>query len=79
MSQQFYVVVNQVLVFAILMLIGFVMAKARVMTTDVLNGLSKLIVNLLLPCLIFYMIIGNGITIQHILASRTWALAILLM
>ena len=79
MSQQFYVVVNQVLVFAILMLIGFVMAKARVMTTDVLNGLSKLIVNLLLPCLIFYMIIGNGITIQYILASRTWALAILLM
>ncbi len=79
MSQQFYVVVNQVLVFAILMLIGFVMAKARVMTADVLNGLSKLIVNLLLPCLIFYMIIGNGITVQHILANRTWALAILLM
>ncbi len=79
MSQEFYVVVNQVLVFAILMLIGFVMAKAKVMTGDVLNGLSKLIVNLLLPCLIFYMIIGNGVTIQSILANRTYALAILLM
>ena len=44
MSQQFYVVVNQVLVFGILMLIGYVMAKAKVLTADVLNGLSKLIV-----------------------------------
>ena len=79
MSQQFYVVVNQVLVFAFLMLIGFVMAKAKVMTSDVLSGLSKLIVNLLLPCLIFYMIIGNGNTVQHILANRNWALAIILM
>ena len=60
MSQQFYVVVNQVLVFGILMLIGYVMAKAKVLTADVLNGLSKLIVKLLLPCLIFYLIIGNG-------------------
>ncbi len=29
MSQQFYVVVNQVLVFGILMLIGYVMAKSQ--------------------------------------------------
>lgn len=79
MSQEFYIVVNQVLVFAILMLIGFVMAKAKVLTSDVLNGLSRLIVNLLLPCLIFYMIVGNGITVQHIFANRTYALGLLLM
>lgn len=79
MSQEFYIVVNQVLVFAILMLIGFVMAKAKVLTNDVLNGLSRLIVNLLLPCLIFYMIVGNGITVQHIFANRTYALGLLLM
>ena len=71
MSQEFYIVVNQVLVFAILMLIGFVMAKAKVLTSDVLNGLSRLIVNLLLPCLIFYMIVGNGITVQHNFSNRT--------
>ena len=79
MSQEFYIVVNQVLVFAILMLIGFVMAKTKVLTSDVLNGLSRLIVNLLLPCLIFYMIVGNGITVQHIFANRTYALGLLLM
>ena len=79
MSQQFYVVVNQVLVFGILMLIGYVMAKAKVLTADVLNGLSKLIVKLLLPCLIFYLIIGNGITVQSIIANRRFALALLLM
>lgn len=79
MSQEFYIVVNQVLVFTILMLIGFVMAKAKVLTSDVLNGLSRLIVNLLLPCLIFYMIVGNGITVQHIFANRTYVLGLLLM
>lgn len=79
MSQQFYVVVNQVLVFGILMLIGFVMAKAKVLTADVLNGLSKLIIKLLLPCLIFHLIIGNGITISYILANRVFALALLLL
>lgn len=79
MSQQFYVVVNQVLVFGILMLIGFVMAKVHILTTDVLNGLSKLIVKLLLPCLIFYLIIGNGITIQYIIANRSFAVALLLL
>ncbi|MBR4944120.1 MAG: AEC family transporter [Peptococcaceae bacterium] len=79
MSQHFYIVVNQVMVFAILMLIGFIMAKAKVMTTDLLNGLAKLIVNLLLPCLIFYIIVGNGITVQQILDNRTYALGILLM
>lgn len=79
MSQQFYIVVNQVLVFAILMLIGFVMAKAGVLGSDVLNGLSRLIIKLLLPCLIFHLIIGNGITISYILANRNFALALLLM
>lgn len=79
MSQQFYVVVNQVLVFGILMLIGFVMAKVHILTSDVLNGLSKLIIKLLLPCLIFYMIIGNGITVQRIIANRNLALGLLLM
>lgn len=78
MSQQFYVVVNQVLVFGILMLIGFVMAKVKVLTTDVLNGLSKLIVKLLLPCLIFYLIIGNGITIGKIYDNGIFAVALLI-
>ncbi|MBQ5707241.1 MAG: AEC family transporter, partial [Peptococcaceae bacterium] len=60
MTSQFYIVLNQVLVFGILMLIGFVMAKVKVLTQDVLNGVSKLIVQLLLPCMVFHLIIGNG-------------------
>lgn len=79
MSQTFFVVVNQVLLFGILMIIGYVMARAKVLTADVLNGLSKLIVKLLLPCLIFYLIVGNGITVQRILANRSFALALLLL
>lgn len=78
MTGQFYIVLNQVLVFGILMLIGFVMAKVRVLTQDVLSGLSKLIVQLLLPCMIFHMIIGNGITIHQLVANRTYALGVLL-
>lgn len=78
MTQQFYIVVNQVMVFGILMCIGFLMAKVKVLTQDVLSGLSKLIVQLLLPCLIFYLIIGNGITMQHLIANRVYALAVLL-
>ena len=79
MSQQFYIVVNQVIMFAVLMLIGFVMAKAGVLGNDVLNGLSKLIVKLLLPCLIFHLIIGNGVTIQRIWDNCYFAAALLLM
>lgn len=79
MSQQFYVVVNQVLVFGILMLIGYGMAKAKVLTADVVNGLATLIVKLLLPCLTFHLIIGNGITVQYILDNRKFALAVLLL
>lgn len=79
MSQTFFVVVNQVLMFGILMLIGYVMAKTKVLTADVLNGLSKLIVKLLLPCLIFYLIVGNDITVQRIFANRNFALALLLL
>lgn len=79
MSQTFLVVVDQVLMFGILMLIGYVMAKSKVLTTDVLNGLSKLIVKLLLPCLIFYLIVGNGITVQCILENSNFALALLLL
>ena len=75
---QFYIVLNQVLVFGILMLIGFIMAKVKVLTQDVLNGLSKLIVQLLLPCMVFYLIIGNGITINQLIANRTYALGALL-
>ena len=78
MTSQFYIVLNQVLVFGILMLIGFVMAKVKVLTQDVLNGVSKLIVQLLLPCMVFHLIIGNGITIDHLLANRSYALGALL-
>ena len=78
MTQQFSIVVNQVLVFGILMIIGFIMAKVKVLTQDVLNGLSKLIVQLLLPCMIFYLIIGNGITMQHLLANKAFLLGLLL-
>lgn len=79
MTQQFYVVVNQVLVFAVLMLIGFAMAKVGSLNSEVLNGLSRLIVKLLLPCLIFHIIVSGGVTVQRIADNRLFALALLII
>lgn len=79
MGQTFFVVVNQVLLFGILMLIGYVMASAKVLTNDVLNGLAKLIVKLLLPCFVFYLIVNNAVTVQQLLAHGKFALALLLI
>ena len=78
MTGQIDIVVNQIIIFAILMAIGFIAAKANVLTKDVLNALSRLIVVILLPALIFSIIADSGVTTGEFLNSGKFALGVTL-
>ena len=78
MTGQIDIVVNQIIIFAILMAIGFIAAKANVLTKDVLNALSRLIVVILLPALIFSIIADSGVKTGEFLNSGKFALGVTL-
>ena len=78
MTGQIEVVFNQIIIFSILMVIGFIAAKTSVLTKDVLNALSKLIVKLILPALIFSIIASSGVTAQEFLISGRFAFGVVL-
>lgn len=71
------VVINQVIQFVILMAAGFIAAKCKVLTKSILEGVMKLIVKVLLPCLIFKVVAGSGVTAGDYISSAGFALAIL--
>lgn len=50
---QFFIVLNQLISFLIMMIIGFLAAKLSVVSEEFLDGLSKLIMRIILPILIF--------------------------
>lgn len=77
MSGQVVVVVNQVTIFAILMTIGFISAKTTVLTKNGLDDLSRLIVRIILPALIFS-IVAKGVTVEEFLISGRFALCVVL-
>jgi len=70
---QIDLVINQIVIFAILMAIGFIAAKAKALNKDMLNALSKLIVIILLPALIFSIIADSGVTAGAFLDSGSFA------
>lgn len=76
MSRQMAIVINQILVFSILMTIGFAAAKMKVLTKDTLAVVSKLIVKIILPALIFSVVAGSGATIKDFVISGRFALAV---
>ena len=76
MTGQIDIVLNQIVIFAILMAIGFVAVKAKALTRDTLNALSKLIVLIILPALIFSIIAGSGVTLNDFLASGPFAVGV---
>ncbi len=78
MAVQLDIVINQIIIFAILMAIGFIAVKAKALTKDSLNALSKLIVMIILPALIFSIIAGTGITIADFLANGAYAIGVAL-
>ena len=60
------------------MAIGFVAVKAKALNKDALNALSKLIVMIILPALIFSIIAGSGITATDFLANGAFAIGVAL-
>lgn len=75
---QMGIVINQIAIFAILMAIGFIAVKAKALTKDALNALSRLIVMVILPALIFSIIAGSGITVSDFLANGAFAVGVAL-
>lgn len=77
MGGQIAVVFNQIIVFAILMTIGFIAAKTNVLTKEGLNALSKLIVRIIIPALIFSIIADSGVTTEEFLMSGRFAIGVI--
>ena len=78
MTGQMTVLLNQMMIFAILMAVGFAAAKAKVITREGLHALSALIVKVILPALIFSIIAGSGVTIHEFFISGRFAAGVLL-
>ncbi|QGG46462.1 AEC family transporter [Heliorestis convoluta] len=77
MTNPIEIILQQIMVFALLMTIGFIAAKAKVLTKEGLGHLAKLVVNIILPALIFTIITGSGMTPQDLLVGYQFALAVL--
>lgn len=71
------VVANQVAEFFFLMAVGFTAAKCGVLTRQILEGLMRLIVKILLPCLILKVVAGSGTTAADYAGNAGFAAAIL--
>ena len=78
MTGQIVVVVNQIIIFAILMVVGFIGAKTNVITKDGLSALSKLIIKIILPALIFSIVADSGVTAKEFLISGRFTIGVLL-
>lgn len=76
MDKQLVVVTNQIVIFAILMVIGFIAAKMQVFTKEALSVISRLIVKILLPALIFSVVAGSGVTVNDFFISGRFAIAV---
>lgn len=78
MDKQLLVVTNQIAVFAMLMAIGFIAAKMQVLTKEALTVISRLIVKIILPALIFSVVAGSGVTVADFMISGTFVIAVVL-
>ncbi len=78
MAGQIGIVINQIIIFAILLSIGYVAVKSRALSRDAMNALSKLIVMVILPALIFSIIADSGVTLSDFLANSWFALGVVI-
>ncbi|BBB90099.1 MAG TPA: AEC family transporter [Methylomusa anaerophila] len=76
MTAQIAAITNQIIIFAILMAIGFIAAKTDIFTKDALNTLSRLIVKIILPALIFSVVAGSGVTAREFLISGRFTMGV---
>ena len=59
--EQFYAVLNQVLIFLIIMIIGFVSVKTKLLPDSALPGISRLFTRIIVPFIVFVNLV-NGAT-----------------
>lgn len=78
MTEHLAVIVHQIAIFALLMGVGFIAAITGVLTKEALNALSKLVVKIILPALIFSVVAGSGVTSKEFLISGRFAAAVVL-
>jgi predicted permease len=76
MTSQINIIFNQIVLFAIMMCIGFAGGKTRVITKDGLQTLADLLVKIILPALIFSMVAGNGVTIEEFTIAGPFAIGV---
>lgn len=72
------VIIHQIIIFAILMGIGYITAKTGTVGREGWNALSKLIVRVILPALIFSVVAGSEITTAEILDGGRFGIAVAL-
>ncbi|PKM90840.1 MAG: transporter [Firmicutes bacterium HGW-Firmicutes-12] len=78
MTGQLSVILNQIIIFAILMFIGMIAAKTSVLTEEALKNLSNLIIKIILPALIFSVVAGSGVSLEEFLISGRFAIGVVL-
>ncbi|MGA9139527.1 MAG: AEC family transporter, partial [Methanocella sp.] len=78
MTGQIDIVVNQIVIFAILMAIGFIAVKTKAISRDALSALSRLIVVVLLPALIFSIMADSGVKISDFTNGGSFAFGVAL-
>ncbi|MEF3254481.1 MAG: AEC family transporter [Deferribacterales bacterium] len=69
MNADFNIILNQVITFGILMLVGVIASKTKVIEEESLGYFAKFIVKIILPCLIYAVVAGSGLTLDDILIS----------
>ncbi len=79
MSSHLPIIINQVIIFAILMAIGFIASKTKVICQDSLTHLARFIVKIILPCLIFAVVAGSGVTGRDFVVSINFTIAVVLL
>jgi len=79
MNSHLYIIVNQVIIFAILMLIGFIASKTKVICQDGLAHLARFIVKIILPSLIFAVVAGSGVMMKDFVESFNFIIAVILL
>ena len=83
MNQSVQIILNTLSLVALLMAIGYMTLKADLVKKDHLEGISKLIVNVLFPCTLFNLIVNSGATLSDYLSMMPYlflvALAYLLL
>jgi len=68
-AEQTSIIINQVSVFGILMAIGFLFSSFKVVAKEALGGISSVLINIILPSLVFSTIASSGATGPQIIKA----------